>query len=220
MRKPPLSVRSKKIAKGPPPTPARIPSQIRAWNQGSTDDAGPSNFEGEIPDRPLFKAHILDSPKVLRAPKSPEKTRRSAMLPGFQNSFINSSPVRRSHARSDEGRRRANDGWNEGDTGKGPELSPFPTYQPHLASIDPSPTSPPRSPTKVKRGTEDADIRMGDAAAVARVEDRAVDTEFTRDVVLEDGDVEMINEDEDGSSEVLDPVEAPDWKQEVCVARI
>ena len=211
MRKPPLSVHSKKIANDPPPTPMRVPSQIRGWNQDSMDDAGPG---GDATSRPQSKAHILGSPKAHRAHKSPEKARKSAMLPGFQNSFINSSPVRPSQPLFDKGRGRANDVWNGSGKGKQTVQAPSTAYETHLASSDPPPISPPCSPTRVKQRTQDIDIRMADVVAV-RNENRVVEIDFARDLIFEDGDVEMMNEEDGPFLEKLDQIEALDWKQEV-----
>ncbi|KAF9237525.1 hypothetical protein BU15DRAFT_75899 [Melanogaster broomeanus] len=52
VRKPPGSVRPKKIAQGVPPTPEPVPSQMLFWGQGSA--ASPSRPAPESPRRPRF----------------------------------------------------------------------------------------------------------------------------------------------------------------------
>ncbi|KAJ6594001.1 hypothetical protein B0H19DRAFT_45348 [Mycena capillaripes] len=89
-RKPPLSVRSKRIARDIPSTPLAVPSQIRGWNR----TAG-------IPEQsPVQTRGLHDSPHGLHNRRTPEKSKKMPKLLGFQNSFIDATPVRNIHARS------------------------------------------------------------------------------------------------------------------------
>ncbi|KAJ7703096.1 hypothetical protein B0H17DRAFT_86726 [Mycena rosella] len=87
-RKPPLSVRSKKIARDFSSTPLAVPSQIRGWNQ----NASGSGFPDQSPVRPRI---VKGSPQDPR--KTPEKSKK---LLGFQNSFTDATPVRTVHSRA------------------------------------------------------------------------------------------------------------------------
>jgi hypothetical protein len=145
----------------------------------------------------------LESPKAHRAYKSPEKARKSAMLPGFQNSFINSPPVRPSQAHSGQGGEFSNE------NGKVKEIETYFTSQ------YPSPINPPCSPTRVNQCPEDVDITMDDAATGSRDEDRVIEADLSRTNLRGVGDVEMMNEGDGSALEEFDQVETPDWKQEV-----
>ncbi|TFK44797.1 hypothetical protein BDQ12DRAFT_673593 [Crucibulum laeve] len=91
-KQPPTSAFSRKILRDPPSTPMAIPSQIRAWNRERPAPV-PSRSSEETPMRPQRRAPaVKESPKKQR--NSPEKQRKSAMLPGFQNSFVTSTPMR------------------------------------------------------------------------------------------------------------------------------
>ncbi|KAJ7587198.1 hypothetical protein C8J56DRAFT_943791 [Mycena floridula] len=83
-RKAPMSARSKRTTTfAPPPTPSR------PWNMQNLAD--PSFSQLETPLRPRkspSKNHRI--PKV----ESPEKLRKSAILPGFHNAFADPGPVR------------------------------------------------------------------------------------------------------------------------------
>ncbi|KAJ7680427.1 hypothetical protein DFH06DRAFT_1315198 [Mycena polygramma] len=86
-RKPPLSVRSKRIARDIPSTPLAVPSQIKGWNQ----NAG-------FPDQSPVQARVArGSPQGLR--RTPEKSKKLPKLLGFQNSFTDATPVRNIHSR-------------------------------------------------------------------------------------------------------------------------
>ncbi|KAJ6587023.1 hypothetical protein DFH09DRAFT_1142331 [Mycena vulgaris] len=85
-RKPPLSVRSKRIARDFPSTPLTVPSQIRGWNQNATGTG--------FPDQSPVRSRVKGSPPGFHPRKTPEKPKKPAKLLGFQNSFMDATPVR------------------------------------------------------------------------------------------------------------------------------
>ncbi|KAF4599779.1 hypothetical protein EYR40_006880 [Pleurotus pulmonarius] len=109
--KAPSSVRSKKIAGMPSSTPLHPLSQAGAWNREGSNVAGPSNKIFETPRRPRHMPSTQRlTPKRLQPPKSPEKVRQSAMLPGFENAFMPSSPVAKTQIQSNKkGKQKAID---------------------------------------------------------------------------------------------------------------
>lgn len=89
LRKPPGSARAKRIARDVPATP--IPGSSNGWNTLS-QRAIFNNDSLQTPSRPLF----VPPPKVIspRKSQSPLKPKKAATLPGFQNSFATSTPLR------------------------------------------------------------------------------------------------------------------------------
>jgi hypothetical protein len=111
IRKPivPASVRAKKTVREFPSTPLAVPSSMSNWNlRGSQNVALKGTFE-DTPMRPHRLAPDSKvSPSKIR--RSPEKTRKSALLPGFENSFETSTPLRTQSARkSNKGKGRIDD---------------------------------------------------------------------------------------------------------------
>ncbi|KAJ7045616.1 hypothetical protein C8F04DRAFT_1249010 [Mycena alexandri] len=89
-RKPPASVRSKRVAKDIPSTPLAVPSQIRGWN-ATASHAG-------FPDQSPVRAR--GSPQGANARRTPEKLRKPPKLMGFQNSFADATPIRSVQSRT------------------------------------------------------------------------------------------------------------------------
>ncbi|KAJ6625538.1 hypothetical protein B0H10DRAFT_616844 [Mycena sp. CBHHK59/15] len=85
-RKPPASARSKRISREPS-TPLALPSQMRGWNQTTSF----SRFPEQSPVRSRL---AKDSPQAFHSRRTPEKSRKLPKLPGFQNSFVDATPVR------------------------------------------------------------------------------------------------------------------------------
>ncbi|KAI5123947.1 hypothetical protein M0805_006361 [Coniferiporia weirii] len=81
------SSRSKRIATGPQPSPIPLPPAMRNW--ASPNTAGPSRSY-------LPKENLSQKRAGLRdmSPKIPTKTRLEPKFPGFENSFLGSSPVK------------------------------------------------------------------------------------------------------------------------------
>ncbi|KAJ3506603.1 hypothetical protein NLJ89_g6781 [Agrocybe chaxingu] len=102
--KPPASVKAKKIGRADfPSTPLAIPSSMRSWNN-APEASTYRRLVAESPSRvpgppPLFKA----SPSK-QVPQSPEKRRKNATLPGFQNAFDTSTPIRSPSRRAGKGK--------------------------------------------------------------------------------------------------------------------
>lgn len=92
-------------------TPLHPLSQAGAWNRDGSNVAGPSNKIFETPRRPRHMPSTQRlTPKRLQPPKSPEKMRQSAMLPGFENAFMPSSPVAKTQIQSNgKGKQKAID---------------------------------------------------------------------------------------------------------------
>ncbi|KIJ18623.1 hypothetical protein PAXINDRAFT_110123 [Paxillus involutus ATCC 200175] len=86
MRKPPGSVRPKKIAQGVTPTSSPVPSQMRFWGQGSV--AGPSRPAPESPRRPRFGV-ISDFERPKKGPPADARNLPS----GFQTDVPRSQVV-------------------------------------------------------------------------------------------------------------------------------
>ncbi|KAF7376232.1 hypothetical protein MSAN_00038400 [Mycena sanguinolenta] len=73
-RKPPMSVRAKRIAKEIPGTPLAVPSQIQSWNRNTTHNESPV--------------------RARDARRTPEKSKKLPRLLGFENSFADATPIR------------------------------------------------------------------------------------------------------------------------------
>lgn len=80
----PMTLRTKRISKDPPPTPLLVQSRLQGWNECDAGDAGPSKFPPEISPYRQFGMHPRETRKHQQ---QPEKVKPSMLL-GFQNSFI------------------------------------------------------------------------------------------------------------------------------------
>ncbi|TFK20776.1 hypothetical protein FA15DRAFT_759142 [Coprinopsis marcescibilis] len=126
-RKPPVSVRAKKIMQDLPATPQ--PSSSRGtWNIVSNRPL----FNADVQQTPLRlsqkPAHEFPRPLSPRKPvvKSPEKAKKP-MLPGFQNSFATSTPFPQNQQRG---------------KGKAKEVDPFARLTQPPPTIDPALSQP------------------------------------------------------------------------------
>ncbi|KAJ7076398.1 hypothetical protein B0H15DRAFT_805678 [Mycena belliarum] len=86
-RKPPPSVRSKRIAKDFPSTPLAVPSQLRGRDRISSGFGFPEQS-------PIRQRTVRGSPPGAHARNTPEKPKKALKLLGFQNSFTDATPVR------------------------------------------------------------------------------------------------------------------------------
>lgn len=216
IRKPPWSVRSRRTATEAPPTPVAVPAQMRNWNaQPDSRAAGPSKAV-ETPRGPRFGTLPKGSPKTVRnhkttAASAMESAKKSAKL-GFYNSFDTSTPVRPSQtkaAKARNGRGIIEDGATDW-MGKTPSLFGQPTSG-HLNAGVPPP-SPPSSPTRGGRAVSDVDMQSDDHAAFP-ASDGNVGYD-NGDMGMSDVDMGIENA-EDESSEELEDIEGPNWKEEV-----
>lgn len=82
-------MRSKRIAKDVPSTPLAVPSQIKGWNRNA-------GFPEQSPVRTRV---VHGSPQGAHTRRTPEKSKKPPKLLGFQNSFIDATPVRSVHSR-------------------------------------------------------------------------------------------------------------------------
>ena len=94
-RRAPWSIRTPRINKEVPATPAPIPSQMRSWNPTGPPDTGANGLVTDTP-WPRHTNHLKDisaKGKSTNAPAGNGAGQRAATLPGFQNSFVTSDPV-------------------------------------------------------------------------------------------------------------------------------
>lgn len=162
---------------------------MREWNHNAIDAAGPSQLAEDSLFRSQSLGHVR-TPKAQRHHKPPENIRRAAVLPGFQNSFVTSTPVRLFRNK-----------------GKAKASESFVSQKHLLTGSFPPPISPPSSPTRYRRDM-DSDIRMEDVQ-----NDDNDETEKTNQIA-KDGDVE-ISEEDDATVGELEIIEPPNWKAEV-----
>lgn len=85
VRRPPASVRAKKLGRDFPSTPLALPSAISGWSK-----APPKPIE-ETPIRPARLPSAFNRMSPTKPRKSPEKI-KNGMLPGFENAFETSTP--------------------------------------------------------------------------------------------------------------------------------
>jgi hypothetical protein len=127
------------------------------------------------------------------------------MLPGFQNAFMPSSPVRSSQTRDGKGKERE---VYSDSMGKGKRIS-FLKYPSQFASDLPPPSSPPSSPTLQRARAARADVNMREVS-------------YDRDAPsgnLEEEDIEMIEDGSDMMSlETQDEFEPINWRAEACLS--
>lgn len=101
-RKPPGSVRPKKPAREFPSTPLPIPNAMAAWNANTA-----SSSKMRVDETPIRPSRLPPTSKASpskQTRKSPEKTKKSYMLPGFENAFETSTPIRSPTRRLDKGK--------------------------------------------------------------------------------------------------------------------
>ncbi|KAF8236475.1 hypothetical protein L208DRAFT_1390557 [Tricholoma matsutake] len=194
IRKPPLSIRPKKVFKEPPSTPLRIPSQIRAWNHHGTAIGPSRSFVHETPIRSRSPGNAKEIAKMAHLHKSPETFKKPNMLPGFQNAFMDSTPSQR---RVGKGKQR------EIEDVLGDNLG--------VASF-PDPASPPTSPTRYPRDM-DTDVQR---EVLDFFEENDV-TVRPEDISNRDVDIEMAEEVHNISEQMEDVgiIEYFDWKTEL-----
>ena len=92
------SVRGKKAFREPPSTPLPMPYAMRSWN---VSDA--ANSRRTMEDTPLRPSQFPPISKITPR-KSPEKQKKLTMLPGFQNAFETSTPMRSPSKRLNKGK--------------------------------------------------------------------------------------------------------------------
>ncbi|KAJ7287429.1 hypothetical protein C8J57DRAFT_1460761 [Mycena rebaudengoi] len=128
-RKVPMSARSRRIGREPS-TPLPVSSQMRGWNQNGR----------LVEQTPVRARPVKESPQALR--RTPEKSKKLAKLPGFQNSFVDATPVRPSKGKEIFSQAKAKEVFPRASLGR--EISP------------------PTSPTPLRQEPED--VRMADAS--------------------------------------------------------
>ena len=96
------SVRSKKTFRELPSTPLPIPYAMRSWNVSNA-----TNSHRAMDDTPLRPSQLPPISKITLSEyprKSPEKQKKLSMLPGFQNAFETSTPMRSPSKRLNKGK--------------------------------------------------------------------------------------------------------------------
>ena len=95
------SVRGKKVFRELPSTPLPIPYAMRSWN---FSDA--ANSRRTMEDTPLRPSQLPPISKITLSeyPRSPEKQKKLSILPGFQNAFETSTPMRSPSKRLNKGK--------------------------------------------------------------------------------------------------------------------
>lgn len=191
------SVRRKKAFQELPSTPLPIPHAMRSWN---LFDA--TNSRGTMEDIPLRPLQVPSNPKISPskyARKSPEKQKKPFVLPGFQNAFETSTPIRSPSKRSNKGKGKMEYGplavdatfcdTSRGLSQQSLDILQFPPEE-RINDFQESTAIPlPASPLTLETGqTKDEDM---DAVAI-------------------------INDESEEASIPLDSIEDVNWKLEVC----
>ena len=191
------SVRGKKALRELPSTPLPIPYAMRSWN---VSDA--ANSRRTMEDTPLRPSQLPPISKITLSEyprKSPEKQKKLSMLPGFQNAFETSTPMRSPSKRLHKGKGKIECDQLVADapfynTSRGLSQQSLNTLQfPPQEGFDdsqepaPEPLSP--SPLMLEKGqTKDMDM---DTASI-------------------------INDESEEAPIPLDSIEDVNWKLEVC----
>ncbi|KAF9529411.1 hypothetical protein CPB83DRAFT_264789 [Crepidotus variabilis] len=103
VRKPPMSVRTKRVGRELPSTPVAVPPAMRNWQQASQSTS--QRALEETPLRPSRPPVPKTSP-MKDTRESPARTKKNPPL-GFQNAFDTSTPMR-SPSNRNKGKARAN----------------------------------------------------------------------------------------------------------------
>jgi hypothetical protein len=104
------SVRGKKTFRELPSTPLPIPYAMRSWNV--SDTANSPNSRRTMEDTFLRPSQLSPISKITLSEyprKSPEKQKKLSMLPGFQNAFETSTPMRSPSKRLNKGKEKVKD---------------------------------------------------------------------------------------------------------------
>ncbi|KAL6308039.1 hypothetical protein BKA93DRAFT_765040 [Sparassis latifolia] len=136
LRRPPSSGRSQRIRDQPPPTPVRMPSQMREWNSDA----------GRAPRTPSRTRQITSngSPESSRSRKyTSDHPKKSALFPGFVNAF-DYSPPRASQNVQAKGKQREESKVRRDLS----DSDPYPSQRQQYSS-------PPSSPIQFLRPMED-----------------------------------------------------------------
>lgn len=198
----PWSARSRKISKQAPPTPIRMPTQMREWNPLGIDKSstGPIDFSDAAASssQHLNGARNSQGSKENRAESAAAKPK----LPGFVNAFDSPSPRAASQPSRAKGKQREGvQNGNGGMTAEEAERNFFAPSQPSsqnassLASslaLYQSPPSPPSSPLGQKLA------RRNGKHSPQWASPRTAPQSPMRDVEMpdsqEDADVEIVDE--------------------------
>lgn len=171
-----------------PATPVRVPSQIGAWR--ANQDADTSQQFDDIPRKlPM----IRQLPRAASSgQKTPEATKKSALLPGFQNSFA-ATPLKL--------------GPKNASKGKGKDMGREGSFEIPNEIASQRTTLLVATPIR-QRASENFDFRNSF--------DAALNSDDLAPPVDEDGDTVMLDDAESAINEV-EPVEPLNYKAEVSL---
>lgn len=190
-------------------TPVKMSAQMRAWNGGGgTQGAGPSHSV-QTPRRPRF-SEVITSPEVplqRSAMTTARDKKPAARLPGFFNSFANTStPTKSASQRAKEkGKGKPYQSMVMDDDG-----------QAFFAPQDPR-SSPPSSPLgPIPMELEDHPMEdFAESLQAAPITEREALGQ-SQDIEA-DGDVKMGDDAIDAQQEIEMGIEPPNWRDEVCM---
>ncbi|KAF5321014.1 hypothetical protein D9619_001891 [Psilocybe cf. subviscida] len=196
-RKAPGSVRPKKPAREFPSTPLPVPNAMASWNPGAASSS--KMRMDETPVRPSRLPPTFKSP-TKQTRKSPEKAKKNFMLPGFENAFETSTPMRSPSRRPDKGKAKM---FAE------PEPVPLPSqiFRP-LSQISQGHTQP-------RNDAVFNTQRQLDMFAPAMSLESRAETQSQ----VKDEDIEMTppeSSDEDPFMDEQEPFDPINWKSELC----
>jgi hypothetical protein len=185
------SVRVKRAFRELPSTPLPIPSAIRSWNMFDA-----TNSRGAMDDIPLC-SQVPPISKITPSKyprKSPEKQKKISMLPGFQNAFEPSTPMRSPSKRFNKGKGKME-------------------YE-SLVADTPFYNTSRQSPDILQFPREEGINGFQESAArPLSPSSLTLETGQSKD---EDMDTAMTNDESEEASIPLDPIEDVNWKLEVC----
>jgi hypothetical protein len=198
-----MSSRPKKILREPPSTPLVIPIQMRNWNSNDYEQGTFKSLSQETPLKPQRLPSLRESPS--RSRLSPSKTKKPGMLPGFQNSFVASTPLRPTKSRANKEKAKAEE-----------DDSPFCDLR-----------SPSRSQRNAQRFSSPPPLRQQNDVDNVMDTDNVVQppaghTVLTSLRVLDDDGDAVMAEDSEGelTPEELNVLGSTNWKAEVQVFRV
>ena len=195
IRKPIGSVRGKKTFRELPSTPLPIPHAMRSWNVSDT-----ANSRRTMEDTPLRSSQLPPISKITLSEyprKSPEKQKKLSMLPGFQNAFETSTPMRSPSKRLNKGK-----GKMEYDQ----LVADAPFYN-TSRGLSQQGLDILQSPQEEFNGSQES------AAKPLFPNPLMLNTSQTKD---KDMDTAIINDESEETAMLLDSIEDVNWKLEVC----
>ena len=194
------SVRGKKAVRELPSTPLPVPYAIRSWNRSDA-----TNSRMAVEDFPMQPPQVPPISRISPSKyprKSPEKQRKLSMLPGFQNAFETSTPMRSPSKRLNKGKGKMEYGSLAAD-------APFHNTSHGLSqqSLDILQFSP----------EERINGFQGSGPIPLSVSALTLDPGQAKDEDMDAAGLININDESEEASTPLDSIEDVNWKLEVCM---